>query len=1061
MSERYPILKPTPGPSESAQVMSHVVTKEFEGRLDFPLDLHPDCEKCVGCARNKYDDYTDAIGTHHRDGFAVDCPFTPSDEIFVDPGIRNQIEQADAKEISAYRSALLWAEKHLTDPETGDPWKAWYFQRGPLLCRSSRKVYRFGRRTGKCVPHDSIIALSDGSLRKIKELVGREIEVNSLDLETYQYVKAKATVHDNGVKPCVRVTTQYGQEIECTLNHPLLTVEGWKSVDDGLVVGDRIAVPTSNPNVGSEKFDKEQLNLLGYLLGDGSFCLGNNSVGFTVSIDREDVKEHFLSCLDGTHHINPKIRCRCYDIRLHTNNSIVQLVREVGLISKNSYAKFIPDFIYRLDAEHIIEFLWPLFTTDGWSDNRGNVGYCSASKELAVGIRRLLSRLGIVASTRIKTLKSGKYAGNSYYVTEVNNNSEVCKFLDIVGLRFKGYEGKTITSRNSYNSQLRSMPVSFSDSFAQRLRKIANTSRQREGFGGVRQKTSVGRDLLSKWANKYSDLFQEEKKVLDSDLYWDKVVSIEEIGDIPTAGLYVPGHQNYVNDVVEHNTTILAIEILWYLFTSCGGTLKTKKGRMRTNLKVLILTPQKSHVENIFKRIRDFLNLSPQLRSCVDRNTRGSPQIITLTTDSKTGEGHTISGFAAGDSSGNRGLAARGQDADLVILDEAAFVDPETIRSVVLAFLFTNINTRYIISSTPSGIAGDYFESICLERPDFPEFYVPSTAREDFDKIKDQMRREYGRSQEQWDKEVLALFSPAGIGVYKDDLVKLAQHDYSYESMQHNVNFIYTFGIDWNKEHGTEIVILATQKIPPHLSFVALTENIPKKEFTTPLGINRVVDLNRYWKPLWIYVDAGGGDGGQLLRHYGRTMVGKNIIDARLKDIVKDYDFGSKVEIREHDGRLLKAPAKQFMVENSVKKFELGSIKYARGDLNLTGQLNNYVVARRTPSGMPVYGTSSSKWSDHTLDALNLALVAIRLQIPSFQVEEIQAVALPIGYVPPASEIVESKPRIILPVSVASSDFPTRNRLSPRPVLHQNVVRYSGGMPSRTSLGGRGLGFKR
>ena len=515
-------------------------------------------------------------------------------------------------------------------------------------------------------------------------------------------------------------------------------------------------------------------------------------------------------------------------------------------------------------------------------------------------------------------------------------------------------------------------------------------------------------------------------------------------------------------------TTILAVEILWYLFTAGGGTVKDPKtGKLRTNIKILLLAPQKSHIENIFDRVRAFIAASPALGPCIDRNKRGSPQKITLVTQSGISEGNAVTGFASGDSSGSKGLSARGQDADLIILDEGAFISAEAIEGVVLAILMTKPHTRFIISSTPSGIANDYFEGICTKRPDFAEFYVPSTDHPNWEQMREQMEAEYGSNKEQYDKELLAAFTPAGIGVFREDLVRLAQTDYEYGDQHHTPAMVYTMGVDWNKEHGTEIIVLGTQRSDPHISVVVVSENIPKKENSAPRGIQRIAELNKIWQPMWIYVDAGGGDGGQMLRYHGRSMVGRNILDARLKDIVKDFDFGSKIEIVEHDGRRVKVPSKPFMVENAVKKFELGEIKFPRSDLNLMRQLNNYIVLRRTPSGIPVYGTKEPKWGDHTLDAMNLALVAVRLELPSFQHAAISPLAAPIAFVPnrnQSSGPTEGKSRVILPASAGSANG-VRSRLPNHLSQTPSVVKYWGQEPSEESVAEnyarRGIGKRR
>jgi intein/homing endonuclease len=1026
--------------------MSTDASTIFSGRIGIPKNLHPACEACIANAREKYTGFMSDEGTYHKDGFAVNCPYIPHDEKYFPDKFKSQMSPEEWALMNSLKSPLLWGEANLVDPDNGKPWKAWDYQRAPLLCASPRKCYRFGRRTGKCRTRDSDITLADGSINKMGDLVGHTFSVWSIDPNTFKYTKVAATAFENGDQPCVRVGTKYGHIIECTRNHPFLTCDGWVSVETGLSIGNRIATPITNPNIGSEVFDKRLLSLLGYLLGDGSFYDGSSlDVRFTVSIEREDVLQHFLSLLNGTYRINKKVHNNCNCIALHMDNDIVSIIQELGLRGKNSHTKFIPPFVFKLNSECIVEFLRPLFTTDGWSDNRGNIGYCSASKELATGVKRLLSRLGIVSSIRIKTIKSGRYSGNEYYTVDICNYSETKKFEEIIGLKYKGYKYSTSSDRNSYNSQLRSMPKEFSFKFAKKLRRVVNTVKQRNSFGYIREDHAVGREVLTKWAEDRPEYFKDELTLLNSDLYWDEIVFIEDIGIVPTVGLSVPGTENYVSDVVEHNSTILAVEILWYLFTSGGGRLRDPDtGRVRQNLTVMLLAPQKVHVDNIFQRIRAFLTLSPKLSNNVAASRRGSPQYIGLKTKDG-GDGNGVSGFASGDASGSKGLSGRGQDADLIVLDEGAFVSEDVMMNVINPILYTRPTTSFIVSSTPSGISGDYFEKVCTRRPDFVEFYVPASMRPDWDKVKDQVRKDFGSSQDEWNKEVMAEFSPAGIGVYRDDLVKLAQSDYAYGDMHRHDGYIYTFGIDWNKEHGTEIAVVATARSAPHVSWTAFTENIPKEEFTTPAGIQRVVELNRIWRPMWIYADEGGGDGAAMLRHHGRMSVGKNPIDAVLKDIVKSYDFGSKLEIIEADGTMVKYPAKPFMVENSVKKFELGEFKYPRGDLLLTKQLNNYVVDRRTPAGIPVYAVKEKKWGDHKLDAVNLALIAVRLELPSFTQGSVGSMGTPVIYIP--TEQAKSE-RAILPMSVPNRRLPDSSIRSDPTYGKKVVVRYWGTEPN-------------
>jgi hypothetical protein len=447
---------------------------------------------------------------------------------------------------------------------------------------------------------------------------------------------------------------------------------------------------------------------------------------------------------------------------------------------------------------------------------------------------------------------------------------------------------------------------------------------------------------------------------------------------------------------------ILAIRILWYIFTGGGGIKDPSTGKLRKNFDVIVLAPQKTHIDGLFKKIRTFLSLSPHLASSVDRDVKGSPQRITFL--GPNGQpGSQISGYAAGEGSGRKALGARGEDADLVVVDESAWVSEDVMLGVIGPMLYTHPTSSIVVSSTPSGVP-DYFERLCEASRIFKEFYAPATARLDWPQIESEMKKLYGGSQEKWDREVLALFSQAGEGIFRQELINSAGESFEYEDAKPSSEFIYTFGVDWNKSHGTEIVIVGTHKAPPHISKLVYAENIPKKEFTAPLGLDRIVMLNRIWKPEWIEIDEGGGgdSASMLLQFHGKHERHRNKMDARLMKIVESYDFGSKIEIRDFKGKLVKKPAKPFLVENTLHRLETGRIKISQSDVLLHRQLENYIVVRRSPAGIPVFGLKEKKWGDHRLDALFLALIAIRLKFPSMCGEEFsQAPMSPnVGFVP-------------------------------------------------------------
>jgi len=98
----------------------------------------------------------------------------------------------------------------------------------------------------KCVVMETVIIDADSGRRVcIGDLVNGAAQMThtlSCDLDTMTLKPARIeALHENGVKPVYRLTTQNGREITATDNHPFLTRDGWRQLGD-LALGERIAI---------------------------------------------------------------------------------------------------------------------------------------------------------------------------------------------------------------------------------------------------------------------------------------------------------------------------------------------------------------------------------------------------------------------------------------------------------------------------------------------------------------------------------------------------------------------------------------------------------------------------------------------------------------------------------------------------------------------------------------------------------------------------------------------------------------------------------------------------
>lgn len=145
---------------------------------------------------------------------------------------------------------------------------------------------------GKCVSGDTLMTDPDsGERMRMEEFVkigkGRVLSID----KKWKLTSSDPSIYLNdGIKPVWEVTTALGNKLKATAVHPLLTMDGWKRVEE-LQTNDRIAVPRTLPVFGKSKLEDYKIATLAYLLGDGG--LTNNTPRFTNGNPR--VRSDFAS----------------------------------------------------------------------------------------------------------------------------------------------------------------------------------------------------------------------------------------------------------------------------------------------------------------------------------------------------------------------------------------------------------------------------------------------------------------------------------------------------------------------------------------------------------------------------------------------------------------------------------------------------------------------------------------------------------------------------------------------------------------------------------------------
>lgn len=487
-------------------------------------------------------------------------------------------------------------------------------------------------------------------------------------------------------------------------------------------------------------------------------------------------------------------------------------------------------------------------------------------------------------------------------------------------------------------------------------------------------------------------------------------------------------------DILSHNTNLdyedvmvlldpstwilrhLDLEPYWYqdIALKCTSTRKAYRWGRRTGkthivaadfirqcflyagMKILAVTPYKSQAREIRERVIEFLDENPNVRAELE----GAVQQPYY--EFKFKNGSRIRIFVGGSSGGaNAGAQVRGQEADLIFMDEMDYLDDDAAGAI--SPILTDPSrqggeVKIIISSTPSGKEGLFYD-MCTD-DHYHELHIPSRFRPDWNKRRDADARRNAKTQQNYDHEYEANWGTKSDGVFRrNDIIRAMKpyryHDYDgiheevkWDQMSPWAHWTYMMGVDWNGPgNGTRIAIVGYD--PKNGKWcVVYREAIAVEEFAFHVAVERMVQLNRTWKCHSIYIDEGyGGMQDESLQKIGLAALAKkqsgdqyHTADLTFVENCKPVDFGSslKYKVTDPDTKQLvekKKPLKNYMVENLQRHFELDSIWFSKADHDLKQQFMGYHSPRQGKHNELIY-KADPEAGDHDLDAVMLAIYA-------------------------------------------------------------------------------------
>jgi replicative DNA helicase len=421
----------------------------------------------------------------------------------------------------------------------------------------------------ECVTGDTLVCLTDGRRTPIRELVGTAPEVWSFD-EAHRLHAARADkVWHVGRKPVFRVSLASGRSIRATAEHRLLAGGGWTTVGK-LSMGDRLALARRLPTPAQPKrWPEHWLILLGHLVGDGSYPV-HQPLRYTT-IDEENsalvrtCAEAFGSTV--TRHEGPTGTWHQLVISGNGNRwhpaGVGAWLKQLGIFGQRSHQKHLPAEVFSLADDQISCLLRHLWATDGSVTMRKvgkrvapQIHFSTCSRHLAFDVSALLLRLGIVA--RIYTVESA--GTRSMYSVHVSGAESMLRFTMDVG----GHGPRLGAMMEVQRYLVATKPYTNVDTLPEEvLQRVCalmgeqGISRTRmasmRGYSNVNLDHAPSRTLISKCAEILKD--HSLRQACESDLFWDRVVSIEGAGEEDVFDLTVPGPANWLADgIVSHNS---------------------------------------------------------------------------------------------------------------------------------------------------------------------------------------------------------------------------------------------------------------------------------------------------------------------------------------------------------------------------------------------------------------------------------------------------------------------------------------------------------------------------
>lgn len=422
---------------------------------------------------------------------------------------------------------------------------------------------------GKCLVKETYINTKEG-LMTIEEIFNSqeilpsctngEIEKKFPLINETGDVEYTTHFTKNGRRKVYKITTQSGSESICTSNHPWKVIGKsgfleWKKTED-LTTNDFLSLSRSISD--KQPVNDEQLDLaysLGLLIADAH--LGENSIRICNNDPyiQNFIKTKLPSILNTSYKEYDRFEKNTVSYQFNSKEAVNKFYLDTGLTSVLSKDKSVP-LIIRKNKNLWISFLKGYVDCEGSIDNTLEIS--SASKKLLFEVKLMLQSYGIFSSLNKKTVKS--YPENEYFRLSLSGEN-VKIYLETVGTNRKDWSNinfERLLNHNQDNIPNQKMLI---DS----LFSLVETTRETYVYFGdyINNKVELTYNRLKKIVDfsektlKNNILLKHFQEILSLNYYYDKIVSIEYVGEEPTFDFAMSETHSFIaNGAVSHNTSL-------------------------------------------------------------------------------------------------------------------------------------------------------------------------------------------------------------------------------------------------------------------------------------------------------------------------------------------------------------------------------------------------------------------------------------------------------------------------------------------------------------------------